>query len=121
MTLKIYLLLFVFGIIFIGCSKEVKQVDVEYQLDATVPTGDHFYVNYITAKGDTVVEHEHYGWKYSFKATKPFNAYLRAEVNPIDAYEFTIRILVDGKIVQQQTASTVSAGIKVISISQQVN
>jgi len=92
---------------FAACSKESSNmVNVEYQLETSLSTADHFYVTYINERSDTVVEHQHGGWKYSFKATKPFNAYLQARVYPIDNYVFAIKMLRDGRVVREDSAST---------------
>ena len=93
---------------------------VEYQLHTSSITGDHFYVSFTDVKGDTITNHEHDGWKYSFSTTKPFNAYLKAQVYPIDIYDLTIKILVDGKVVKQTSASTASGANTIISIENKV-
>lgn len=107
---------------FAGCSKESSNtVNVEYRLDASVNTADHFYVTYLNEHADTVVEHQHGGWKYSFKAARPFNAYLQSYVNPIDKYVFTIKILVDGNVIRQDSASTASGAIQTIRLDYTTN
>ncbi len=73
-------------------------------------------MSYITETGDTITEHEHPGFNYSFTTAKPFNAYIKAAINPIDSYDFTIRIAVDGNIVQQQSVSTASGAIATIAL-----
>ncbi|MDB5247733.1 MAG: hypothetical protein JWQ40_2127 [Segetibacter sp.] len=109
-------------ICFPGCSKESSNtVNVEYQLEASINTADHFYVTYLSEHGDTIVEHQHGGWKYSFSATKPFKAYLEAQVYPIDNYVFTIKILRDGNIVQRDSASTASGARKAIRLAYTAN
>ncbi len=109
-----FLLLVIVTVLIFGCKKEADTVNVSYQLNASTLTGDHFYVSYITETGDTITEHEHPGFNYSFTTAKPFNTYIKAEVNPIDSYDFTVKIVVDGNIVQQQTASTASGAVATI-------
>jgi hypothetical protein len=110
--------MFLLLVCLVGCSKESSnKVSIEYQLDASINTADHFYVTYLNQHRDTVVEHQHTGWKYSFSTTKPFNAYLQARVYHIDHYTFTIKILRDGKVVQEDSASTAAPGaIEIISL-----
>lgn len=112
-----FLFLLMLTLLTFSCTKEANTVKVSYQLDTSTLTGDHFYVSYVTATGDTITEHEHPGFNYSFNAAKPFNAYIKAEVNPIDSYDFTVKIVVDGTIVQQQKASTASGGIATIVLN----
>ena len=110
MRIRTFLLICIFAISLLSCKKDVEQAVVEYQLDTSIPTGDHFFVNYLNEKGDTIVEHQHYGWRYPFNVAKPLNTYLKADVNPIDKYKLTIRILVNGTIVKQDSISIFSGG-----------
>ena len=106
----------------LSCKKEdAGRVNIEYQLQTSSITGDHFFVSYLNNTADTIIEHQHPGWTQAFTVTKPFNAYLKAEVNPIDTYEFTIRILVDGQVVAQDSASTASGAVQTISIAYHAN
>ena len=121
MKYKPLLFLFFLVAVFAGCKKEATTVDLQYQLDTTVPTGDHFFVSYLNERGDTITEHEHYGWRYSFTGNKPANAYIKASVNPIDSYDLTMRIVVNGAVVKETTTNTASGGIKTISLAYTAN
>ena len=104
--------------LFISCNKKSDNTaKVEYQLNTSSITGDHFFVSYTNERGDTIHEHQHWGWKYPFAATKPFNAFLAVEVNPLDKYVLTIRLLVDGQEVRQDTVSTSLPGVKKMQLA----
>jgi len=117
MHLKKFCLFFVLTIAIISCKKESNSIAIEYQLETSEVTGDHFFVSYVNEKGDTITQHEHPGWKYSFNAKGTFSAYLKAEVNPIDVYVLTIKILQNGSVVQQKEISTASGGIKTLLLT----
>jgi hypothetical protein len=121
MHLKNFCLFFVLMLAIISCKKENNTVAIQYQLETSAVTGDHFFVSYVNEKGDTVTQHEHPGWKYTFKAKSPFNAYLKAEVNPIDVYVLTLKIVENGSVVQQKEVSTASGGIKTLVLSHTAN
>jgi hypothetical protein len=120
-----YLLLFTVLSLIVGltgCSKETSNtVNVEYQLETSDPTADHFYVTYLDKNADTVVQHQHSGWKHSLNVTKPFNAYLQAQVHPINKYVFTIKILIDGQVVQQDSATITTGAKKTIRLAYTAN
>jgi hypothetical protein len=115
---RIFLTLTVLVVIFYGCSKEKNNTStIEYQLDASDITADHFYVRYLNEHLDTVFQHQHTGWRYSFSTARPAKAFLEAQVYPVDKYIFTIKILKDGKVVQQDSASTFTGTRKSIRIA----
>lgn len=100
-----------------GCSKESGTVELRYQLETSSPTGDHFYVTYLDANGDSVTEHEHPGFDTAFIVSRPFRAFFNAEVNPIDNYTFTIRILENNRVVGEQSASTASGAVTTLTLN----
>jgi hypothetical protein len=110
-------ILIILTLVISACSKETSTTEIEYHLETTKPTGDHFYVSYTNENGDTISEHQHYGWKYTFKTTKPFGAFFKTEVNPIDVYVLTTRIVANGNVVKEGSLSTATAGNKILSLS----
>ena len=118
--IKTFTTLMVVVLLMISCKKEVKQAEVEYQLETSSPTGDHFDLTYVNELNDTLTHHEHPGWKYAFKTNTPYNAYIKADVHPIDSYTFTIKILVNGEVVQQASANTNSGAHTTIKINHTV-
>ena len=108
MNLKYLQLAVFFLIIFCSCSKEENKVEIRYQLETSAATGDHFFVSYINATNDTITEHAHPGWTTSFAVSKPFNAFIKTEVIPIDNYNFTVTIARNGEVIKSGTASTAS-------------
>lgn len=122
MRVRTLFLFFFFTLSLLSCKKESDNtINVAYQLETSGLTGDHFFVSYVIETGDTITEHQHPGWNYSFSIQKPFSTYLKAEVIPIDSYDFSIKIVVDGNIAEQASASTASGAKQVISISHTAN
>jgi hypothetical protein len=56
-----------------------------------------------------------------FQCNKTIQCLFKAEVYPIDIYDLTIKILVDGKVVKQTAASTGSGTNTIIIMKTKLN